>query len=61
MLHFPPDHFDEYSGRVFWSGLKRCPQVIDLDIEDQIVFEFIRAGTEILAKMLNIQSPKNKT
>lgn len=39
---------------MFWTGNKRVPKMIDLDIYNNLHIEFIQATANILAKMLNI-------
>lgn len=56
LLHaFPHDHIIEDTGKPFWSGLKRAPEVIQLDLNDPLQVELIQATSNILAFAFNIQ------
>jgi ubiquitin-activating enzyme E1 len=63
-LHsFPPDHYYEDGSyrSPFWSGCKRCPQVVRFDLTDPTHVRFVRIGAEIYAKIFNIPSPNDES
>lgn len=51
---FPADHVIEETGKPFWSGLKRTPKVIHLDLNDPLQLEVIQATANILAFVFNL-------
>lgn len=56
LLHiFPEDHILEETNKPFWSGLKRAPKVITLDLNDPIQIQLIQATSNILAVVFGIQ------
>jgi ubiquitin-activating enzyme E1 len=57
---FPADHIVEETKKLFWSGLKRVPNALELDLNDPIHSEFIQAGANIYAAMFNIPLENNK-
>ena len=57
---FPHDHIIEETGKPFWSGLKRAPSAIELDLNDPISLELIQAGANIYACMFNLPLEKDK-
>ena len=57
---FPADHIVEETKKPFWSGLKRVPSPLELDLNDPIHAEFIQAGANIYATMFNIPMEKDK-
>ena len=52
---FPADHIIEDTGKPFWSGLKRAPTPLKLDMKDPLHLEFVQAGANIFAFMFNIE------
>lgn len=52
---FPENHIIEDTGKPFWSGLKRAPVAIKLDVEDPLHLEFVQAAANIFAFMFNIE------
>ncbi len=48
---FPPNHMIE--NRLFWSGGKRCPKPIGLNISNKYHFRYIVATTQLFAKTFN--------
>lgn len=61
LLHaFPEDHVIEDTGKPFWSGLKRAPKVISLDLHDPLQVQLIQATANILAFVFNIQLESNE-
>ena len=55
LLHaFPKDHIIEETGKPFWSGLKRAPDVIHMDLNDPLQVEVIQAGANIFAVIFGI-------
>ena len=57
---FPEDHIVEDTGKPFWSGLKRVPKALELDLKDPIHVELIQAAANIYACMFNLPLVKNK-
>lgn len=57
---FPADHIVEETKKLFWSGLKRVPTPLELDLNDPIHAELIQAGANIYATMFNIPMEKDK-
>lgn len=47
------------SGKFFWSGGKKCPSIINFDIKDIYIIEFIFIMTKILSKCLCINEKFN--
>jgi ubiquitin-activating enzyme E1 len=56
---FPLDHIIEDTGKLFWSGLKRAPTPLDLDLNDKIHVELVQAAANIYAFMFNIPLVRN--
>lgn len=60
LLHaFPEDHIIEETKKPFWSGLKRAPKVITLDLNDPLQVQLIQATANILAFVFGIQLEQN--
>ncbi len=57
---FPEDHIIEETKKPFWSGLKRAPKVIQLDLNDPLQLEVIQAAANIFAVIFNIPMEDNK-
>ena len=57
---FPPDYVSEQSKKPFWSGLKRVPTALQLDLNDPVHSELIQAGANIYAAIFNIPLEKDK-
>lgn len=57
---FPADHVIEETGKLFWSGLKRVPTPLELDLNDPIHLELIQAGANIYAAIFNIPLEQDK-
>lgn len=57
---FPADHIIEETGKLFWSGLKRVPTPLELDLNDPIHLELIQAGANIYAAIFNIPLEQDK-
>ncbi len=51
---FPADHIIEETKKLFWSGLKRVPTPLNLDLNDPIHLELVQAGANIFATMFGI-------
>ena len=50
LLHnFPVDSYTS-TGELFWSKGKRCPKVMDFDLTNEIVVNFLEATTHLLAR-----------
>ena len=56
---FPADHIIEDTGKPFWSGLKRVPTALELDLKDKIHVELIQSAANIYATMFNIPMETN--
>jgi ubiquitin-activating enzyme E1 len=57
---FPADHVVEETKKLFWSGLKRVPNALELNLKDPIHAEFIQAAANIYAAIFNIPLEKNQ-
>jgi ubiquitin-activating enzyme E1 len=54
LTNFPPETLT-VEGNLFWSAGKRCPQPIQLDINNDLHIEFIIATVALLCNITNIQ------
>ena len=50
----------EETGKPFWSGLKRAPNVISLNLNDPLHLEVVQAGANIFAVIFGIPMEDNK-
>lgn len=57
---FPPDHIIEETKKLFWSGLKRVPTPLELDLKDKIHVELIQAGANIFASLFGLPKEKDQ-
>lgn len=55
LLHSYPKDTETSSGSNFWSGGKRCPDEIELDINNKLHSEYVYHTAILLAEMFNIQ------
>lgn len=54
LLHsFPKDSLNA-DGELFWSKGKRCPNVVEFDIENELVIDFIESCTHLLSKTCDL-------
>lgn len=61
LLHaFPENHIIEETGKPFWSGLKRTPKVIHMDLNDPLQIELIQAAANIYAVVFNLPMVHDK-
>lgn len=61
LLHsFPPNYVHEQTKLKFWSGLKKIPHPIHLDIEDELHFSFVASTSNILAGLAKINPVHSK-
>ncbi len=60
MNAFSADHIIEETGKPFWSGLKRAPQILEFSVDDPLHLEFVQAGANIFATMFNMPLEKDK-
>ena len=61
LLHaFPEDHIIEETGKPFWSGLKRSPSIIHLDLDDALHLEVVQAAANVFAVIFGIPMESNK-
>ena len=51
---FPKDHKDS-DGNPFWSGPKRFPMPIEFDSDDELHFEYVFAGANLIAEWLGLE------
>lgn len=51
---FPANHIIEETGKLFWSGLKRTPEAIVLDLNDSLHIEVVQAAANIFAVVFNL-------
>jgi hypothetical protein len=56
---FPPNHVIEDTGKLFWSGLKRVPTALELNLKDPIHLEFIQSAANIYASLFNLPLERN--
>ena len=56
---FPPDHVIEDTGKLFWSGLKRVPTALELNLNDPLHIELIQAAANIYACMFKLPLMRN--
>ena len=56
---FPEDHIVEDTGKPFWSGLKRAPTALELNLNDPIHVELIQGAANIYACMFNLPLVRN--
>lgn len=62
LLHaFPANYISEETNKPFWSGLKRVPSPLELNVKDPIHAEFIQAGANIYATMFGIPKEKDQS
>lgn len=57
LFTFPPDYKDQ-NGIPFWTGPKRAPSIIELDMKDELHMMFIRSLANILSVALHIPCAK---
>jgi ubiquitin-activating enzyme E1 len=57
---FPANHIIEDTGKPFWSGLKRAPQILEFSVDDPLHLELVQSGANIFATMLNIPLENDK-
>ena len=60
MAAFPANHIIEDTGKPFWSGLKRVPDALELNLNDPLHSEFIQAAANIYAAIFNIPLETDK-
>lgn len=51
---FPEDYIKKEDGKPFWSGTKRFPRQIELNVEDPIHLDIIIGGANILATCIGL-------
>mgnify|MGYP002361325337 FL=1 len=56
---FPPDHIIEDTGKLFWSGLKRVPNALELNLKDPLHVELVQSAANIFASMFNLPLERN--
>jgi len=56
---YPPDHTND-EGSKFWTGARRCPEPILLNLDDQTHLEFIASFSILLSQILRIKSKKER-
>lgn len=45
---------------MFWSGPKKCPTVLNFDVENQLHYDFVEAAANLRAENYGIQGTKDK-
>lgn len=50
LLHSFPEDSLTSDGELFWSKGKRCPQVVEFDLNNELVIDFLESCTHMLAK-----------
>ncbi|KAK6589605.1 ubiquitin-activating enzyme e1 [Cryptosporidium xiaoi] len=58
LTNFPPDHVNN-DGSPFWSGPKRCPIPIKLDIDDDLHFNFILSASNLFSSVVKLPEIKD--
>lgn len=53
LTNFPPDHMNS-DGSPFWSGPKRCPSPIKLNIQEKLHFDFILSASNLYSNMVRL-------
>lgn len=53
LMSFPPGHVTS-EGQAFWTGSKRCPRVLELDLSDETQRHFLLACTNLCAAALGV-------
>ena len=56
---FPEDHIIEGTGKPFWSGLKKAPSPISLDLNEPIHVDVVQATANIFAVFFGIPMEKD--
>ena len=59
LYNFPPDHTTT-SGLPFWSGMKRCPHVVNFDVNDSVSTNYIYAAANLRAQLYGFQQVRDK-
>ncbi|CAF1335638.1 unnamed protein product [Rotaria sordida] len=59
LYNFPRDH-KTTTGERFWSGNKRCPHVLNFDINDKTHLDFIVAASNLLAHIYFIEQIRDR-
>lgn len=60
LQYFPVDYIVEETGIPFWSGRKRAPRPIELDINDPLHLQLISATANIIADVVKLPKNSNK-
>ena len=54
MACYPPNKISKITGKKFWSGSKRLPHPLILDINSELCFQFIKSFSCLLSNALDI-------
>jgi ubiquitin-activating enzyme E1 len=61
LLHVFPKDYKDKDGHPFWSGPKRCPDVVELDLNDDLHLHFISACANLAAFNTGIEQVRDKS
>jgi ubiquitin-activating enzyme E1 len=61
LLHIFPEDYVDKDGNKFWSGPKRAPVVVDLDLKDELHLHYISACSNLIAYNTGITQVKDKS
>ena len=54
LIIYPPDKISKITGKKFWSGSKRLPHPLKLDLNNELCFQYIRSFSLLLSNCLDI-------
>ncbi len=57
---FPEDHINSDNNKPFWSGLKRFPLPLELDLKDPLHVDLIQGAANIYASIFGLPLETNK-
>jgi ubiquitin-activating enzyme E1 len=61
LYEYPANYICKQTNKLFWSGHKRVPTPLELNVKDPIHAEFIQAGANIYATMFGIPKEKDQS
>ncbi|CAF3320403.1 unnamed protein product [Rotaria socialis] len=59
LFNFPRDHVTS-KGERFWSGNKRCPHVLNFDVNNPLHLDFVVAASNLLAHIYQIPQTRDR-